>query len=288
MNKEYIGRRAMYALIIIKRSLLEDNDLAIKVANTGSIVAAHHIDEIMSGIMRMESDLFDCQMKLKSEKEEKIIRDNLIDHLLELSCNINSTHVVQKIVEELKEPKRDYINQFVIMNFLPLCKDVNGICLIKKFISENKEEAITKSILLCLEKDYIEITQDQFGNYAVQHAVDKFGYSKCYNIIRLICKNIVYFANQKFSSNVVDKIVIALHHNSFNEFSQLIQAMFMNNENMFEMLRNKFGMFVLMNSIKLINMEQKFIIRNFLIEKLNAVNNIEDQTLLTRLVKSIQ
>lgn len=70
MNKEYIQRRAMYALIIIKRSLLEDNDLAIKVANTGSIVAAHHIDEIMSGIMRMESDLFDCQMTLKAEKEE--------------------------------------------------------------------------------------------------------------------------------------------------------------------------------------------------------------------------
>ena len=225
---------------------------------------------------------------MKSEKEEKIIRDNLINHLLELSCNINSTHVVQKIVEELKEPKRDYINQFVIMNFLPLCKDVNGICLIKKFISENKEEAITKSILLCLEKDYVEITQDQFGNYAVQHALDQFGYSKCYNIIRLICKNIVYFANQKFSSNVVDKIVISLHHNNFNEFSLLIQAMFMNNENMFEMLRNKFGMFVLMNSIKLINMEQKFIIRNFLIKKLNVVDNIEDQTLLTRLVKNIQ
>ena len=70
MNKEYIGSRAMYALIIIKRSLLEDNDLATKVANTGSIVAAHHIDEIMSGIMRMESDLFDCQMRLKAEVEE--------------------------------------------------------------------------------------------------------------------------------------------------------------------------------------------------------------------------
>ena len=70
MNNKYIQNRAMYALIIIKRSLLEDNDLASKVANTGSIVAAHHIDEIMSGIMRMESDLFDCQMTLKAEREE--------------------------------------------------------------------------------------------------------------------------------------------------------------------------------------------------------------------------
>lgn len=70
MNKEYISRRAMYALIIIKRSLLEDNELASKVTNTGSLVAAHHIDEIVSGIMKMETDLFDCQMALKAEKEE--------------------------------------------------------------------------------------------------------------------------------------------------------------------------------------------------------------------------
>ena len=70
MNKEYIGRRAMYALIIIKRSLLEDNELASKVTNTGSLVAAHHIDEIVSGIMKMETDLFDCKMTLKAEKEE--------------------------------------------------------------------------------------------------------------------------------------------------------------------------------------------------------------------------
>ena len=70
MNKEYISNRAMYTLIIIKRKLMEDNELASKVTNTGSLVMAHHIDEIMSGIMRMESDLFDCQMTLKAEKEE--------------------------------------------------------------------------------------------------------------------------------------------------------------------------------------------------------------------------
>ena len=70
MNKEYISRRALYTLIIIKRKLMEDNDLATKVSNSGSLVAAHHIDEIVSGIMKMETDLFDCQMTLKAEKEE--------------------------------------------------------------------------------------------------------------------------------------------------------------------------------------------------------------------------
>lgn len=70
MSNGYISNRAMYALIIIKRKLLENNDLALEASNSGSMVVAHHIDEIMSGLMRMESDLFDCQMTLKAEKEE--------------------------------------------------------------------------------------------------------------------------------------------------------------------------------------------------------------------------
>ena len=70
MNKEYISRRAMYTLTIIKRKLMEDSDLAIKASNSGNLVVAHHLDEIMCGIMNMETDLYDCQMALKAEKEE--------------------------------------------------------------------------------------------------------------------------------------------------------------------------------------------------------------------------
>lgn len=225
---------------------------------------------------------------METVKEEQIIKESLVNHLLELSCNINSTHVIQKIVSEIREPKRDYVNNFIISYFLVLCKDVNGICLIKKFISENNDDNIKKGIIQCLENNCIEITQDQFGNYAIQHALDKYGYINCYNIIRIICNNIVYFANQKFSSNVVDKIVILLHYNNINEFGQLIQIMFLNNMNIFELIRNKFGMFVLMNSVKLLNNEQKFIIKNSLFDKLNSCENIEDQTILTRLLKILQ
>lgn len=101
MNKEYIQRRAMYALIIIKRSLLEDNDLAIKVANTGSVVAAHHIDEIVSGIMRMESDLFDCQMTLKAVKEENQGYLELLDG-----------HTADMLSEEEREKVRALVKEF--------------------------------------------------------------------------------------------------------------------------------------------------------------------------------
>lgn len=78
MNKEYISRRAMNTLIIIKRKLMEDNDLATKVSESGSLVVAHHIDEIMCGIMKMETDLYDYKITLKSKQEENEDYMNLL------------------------------------------------------------------------------------------------------------------------------------------------------------------------------------------------------------------
>ncbi len=56
---------------------------------------------------------------------------------------------------------------------MKLCKDVNGICIIKKFISENDNIAIRNEIIQLLTKNCLEITQDQYGNYAIQHANEK-------------------------------------------------------------------------------------------------------------------
>ena len=100
MNKEYISNRAMYTLIIIKRKLMEDNELASKVTNTGSLVMAHHIDEIVSGIMKMETDLFDCQMTLKAEKEEN---EGYRELLSGYTADMLSEEEREKVSELVKE-----------------------------------------------------------------------------------------------------------------------------------------------------------------------------------------
>ena len=107
MNEEYIGRRAMYALIIIKRSLLEDNELASKVTNTGSLVAAHHIDEIMSGIMRMETDLFDCKITLKAEVEENEAYRELLGGYAPDMLSEEEREKVSELVKEWEKPDEE-------------------------------------------------------------------------------------------------------------------------------------------------------------------------------------
>ncbi len=64
-----------------------------------------------------------------------------------------------------------------------------------------------ENILSNLNSDCIEIVQDPFGNYAIQFAIEQYGVEDCFEIVQQILCNIVLLANQKFSSNVVEKCI---------------------------------------------------------------------------------
>lgn len=57
------------------------------------------------------------------------------------------------------------------------------------------------------EHNCTEIVEDAFGNYAVQYALDNYGYQVCWNLIEHVIKNLLSLSNQKFSSNVVEKCI---------------------------------------------------------------------------------
>lgn len=69
-NGPCVSPRALCALHIIKHSLTADNDLALKVSNTGSLVVAHHIDDLVNAVMRMETELIDNRSRLDLLREE--------------------------------------------------------------------------------------------------------------------------------------------------------------------------------------------------------------------------
>ena len=64
---------------------------------------------------------------------------------------------------------------------------------------------LRRRILDKFECDVIEIVQDPFGNYAIQHALEVYGASACQDILCEIGKHVISLSMQKFSSNVVEK-----------------------------------------------------------------------------------
>ena len=70
---------------------------------------------------------------------------------------------------------------------------------------------------------------------------------------------------EKYSSNVIDKIVVQLKLNNLNQFQQLVSFLFLSKANFYQFNSSKFGQYVLINIIKLISPQYKHLIRNTLI-----------------------
>jgi len=93
----------------------------------------------------------------------------------------------------------------LINNLAELINDTNGISVAKKFVNGNKSVEIRSQILNLILKKGINIIQNSFGNYMIQHIFALWGPVVCKGIINIIKANVMSLSIQKFSSNVVEK-----------------------------------------------------------------------------------
>lgn len=72
-------------------------------------------------------------------------------------------------------------------------------------INGNKDLNIRNRILGMIQKNCLEIIQNPFGNYIIQHILEEWGPEICKDVTKHIHQNIISLSMQKFSSNVVEK-----------------------------------------------------------------------------------
>jgi hypothetical protein len=194
-----------------------------------------------------------CLISLQNSNEEKeIVKICIQSNLKELCFGVNSSHVISKIIKCIKESERQYINAFIINNLMHLCVDSNGICIVKEFIYNIQSNFYIKLIISTFEKETIKLTLNQFGNFVIQEAIKFFGYNFCKNIVNNLIKNIVKFSVSKFSSNVIDFLLEYLSKKEFYKFCVAIKKIFLKENNFKEMIKNKFSIYVIENSLELL------------------------------------
>lgn len=206
-----------------------------------------------------------------TEKEEKLLIDIVKDHIFELAFDNNGTHVMQKIISTINEENRTIINDFIMKNISKLLNDVNGVCVIKKFINGNTNESIRTFLLDYFYINCIDIIQNPYGNYAIQHLIEHFGINTTIKIFDKICDNISSFSMQKFSSNVVEKCVEI----SEGEHRKKIYTNLFCSSNLSSLIKNKYGNYVLTRAISNMNDSEKKEIKSFLIKRIDLASNKE-------------
>lgn len=147
-------------------------------------------------------------VEMANLNEEKIILKQCAEKdVIKLSLDNNATHVIQKIISLLRDNERELIISTILKNFNRLAYDSNGICVLKKIVSNCDADSIKLEIIRKILSNALEIIQNPFGNYIVQSVIEEWGHSLCKDIINIIINNIISLSMQKFSSNVVEKIL---------------------------------------------------------------------------------
>lgn len=198
-------------------------------------------------------------------EHEKIILNSIKGSEMDMAYDNNATHVLQKIIQCIPEERRTELNLIILADIKNLSLDSNGICLVKKFIASNKSPENKKLIAKIITENCLEIAQNPFGNYAIQYILDTWEEKDCIDVINIIIENICSLSKQKFSSNVVEKIIELIN----DEKRKKIFDEFFNETKILGLLKNKYGKYVLQKSVKCMNEEQK---QNFiqLLEKISA------------------
>ena len=168
-----------------------------------------------------------CLILLQNSKEErKIIKDCVSNDLNILCFNQKSSHVIQKIIKAVKEKDRGYLNTFIINNLINLCLDANGICIIKEFMNNIKNNYFILFIINSFEFNLDSLCINQYGNFGIQEAIKIFGYFKCSRIIDNIINKFLFFSMKKYSSNVICFIFNYLKNKNFGKLFQVIKIIF--------------------------------------------------------------
>ena len=104
-----------------------------------------------------------------TQQEEDFLLANVSGNVVPLSQDSNGTHVVQAIIKNFREERiAGFVKEVTVSSkvLLQVACNCHGICVIKALIEKTK--TYRQALQALLIRVSPELTQDPFGNYAIQ------------------------------------------------------------------------------------------------------------------------
>ena len=175
---------------------------------------------------------------IKTPFEEKIMENLLNKNLLLLFYNENSHHIIQKIIIDYPEYKRDFLNNFILGNLNKICTNLYGsLCLIK-FIIMNNNLFIRLKLIKGIQCIFFNLVLNRYGCSIIFFLLEKYGIEYCYFIIEFIKQNFEFLMNQPNSLILIEKVLSYVYKYVNNEFNDIVW-MIIKNEKILQILIEK-------------------------------------------------
>ena len=186
------------------------------------------------------------------EEEYKLILSSFNENnkILDASLNPNGSFVIQKIIVHIPERYRMEFNLKFIKYLCILSMDMYGVCTVKKFIGYTKNELLIKQILNIILNNFVNISENQYGNYLIQFILeDWWNKSEGIFLKKLCISKFHILASNHFSSYICDLFIKLSNY----EEKKILMSSLIKDKTLTLLINNNSGNIIinkLMNSLK--------------------------------------
>ena len=202
--------------------------------------------------------LIDC---INTPFEEKLIENLLNKNLLLLFCNENSHHIIQKIIIDYPEYKREFLNNFILGNLNKICCNLYGSLCIIKFIIMNSNLYIRFKLIKSIQTIFFNLVLNRYGCSIIFFLLEKYGIEYCYFIIKFIQQNFEFLINQPHSLILIEKVLNYTSKFVYNEFNEIIWMILKNDNLLYILIQKEMYKRIVSLIIKSLNEDQKVILK---------------------------
>lgn len=143
---------------------------------------------------------------LTNERSAKLSR-MVSQNIYQLSVNIHGNHVVQTCLDIMvKDEHKDPIYETIIHNSLRVARDKQGCCVMQKCLKAGSFMQQSRLINEVVN-NVKELINDEYANYVVSEVIFFKDQSINREIAKIICMNLSWYCNSKYSSSVVEKLL---------------------------------------------------------------------------------
>ena len=212
--------------------------------------------------------------QLGSKAEKKIIYLGIKDYIDIFCYNIYGTHVLEKMLSYFEDEFAKETIDYVYNNFIDLSYHINGICIVKKLLLMTHKKDLHQKLKTKIIDNALNLIVHQYGNYVIQVIVENWDDNDLEDIINLYKDKYIYLSKQKYSSNVVERIIEKNKTNLEFYINEICT-----NNNLSELMRNNFGNYVVQKAVKLSSGKSK---ERLIKEIMKNIHKLEDKKIISK------
>jgi len=163
-------------------------------------------------IVTLSRDPYGCRVVQKAldaasrPGQLAILQEIQAGGVLEMIKDQSGNHVMQKAIERLRVEDIMFIVKSMEGNMQTIAVHLYG-CRVTQRLFERVPVTMLQALFDELFPNFLELAQDQFGNYVLQHVAEFGAPQHRARAVEIVCRHLCTMACHKFASNVVEKVL---------------------------------------------------------------------------------